>query len=156
VQTAALELPPQAIAKQAERLRQQLSSSLDKQGLTLEQYRQLTGKSATELDEELRTEAQRDLTRAFVLDTIADAEQIAVEPAEIEAEIREAAGDGADAPRLVKAALARKETRDRVESLLRERKTVERLVALASGEAPEAPAASEGAEAERAEEHTHA
>ncbi len=156
VQTAALELPPQAIAKQADRLRQQLASSLDKQGLTLEQYRQLTGKSATELDEELRTEAQRDLTRAFVLDTIADAEQIAVELAEIEGEIREAAGDGADAPRLVKAALARKETRDRVEALLRERKTVERLVALASGEAPEAPASSQGAEAERAEEHTHA
>ncbi|HWP28657.1 MAG TPA: trigger factor [Chloroflexota bacterium] len=146
VGVASLELPPQAVEKQAERLRQRLISSLDKQGITVEQYRQLTQKSASDLDEELRAEARRDLTRAFVLDAVAEAEQIEVDPAEVEAEIRRVAGDGAQGARAAEAALARPAMRERVAVLLRERKAVERLVALATGQADQSPVAAQSAE----------
>jgi trigger factor len=139
VETAHLELPPQAIEREAERRRERLSNSLSQRGLTLEQYQRLVGKSAAELDEEFRTGARRDLTRELVLDEVAEAEQIEVTPAEIEAEIREMAGDGADAARLRKA-FARPEARERVRNMVRERKAVERLVALASGDSAEADA----------------
>jgi trigger factor len=155
VATASLELPPQAVAKQAERMEQRLSSSLDKQGITIEQYRQLTQKSAAELEEELRAEARRDLTRAFVLDAVAEAEQISVDAAEVEAEIRQATSDGAANDRAARAALARRDTRERVEMLLRERKTVDRLLALATGETAE-PSSDAEASASPAQEHSHA
>jgi trigger factor len=130
---ASLELPPQAVEKQAARLRQQLASSLDRQGITVEQYRQLTGKSPAEFDEELEADARRELTRLFVLDEVAKAEQIDVDPVEVETEIRKAAGEGADARRLVREALARRETRARVEAAVRERKTIAHLVDMATG-----------------------
>jgi len=152
VGVAKLELPPQAVTRQSDRLRERLASSLDKQGLTLEQYRQLIGKSATELDDEFANEARRDLTRAFVLGAVTDAEQIAVEPDEIEAEIRQAAGTGADAARVTRAALARQETRDRVEAVLKERKTVQRLVDLATGDGLSATSTAAAA----SEEHSNA
>jgi trigger factor len=157
---ASLELPPQAVEKQAARLRQQLASSLDRQGISLEQYRQLTGKSAAEFEAELEADARRELTRLFVLDEVAKAEQIAVDPVEVETEIRRAAGEGADGRRLVREALARRETRARVEAAVRERKTIAHLVDMATGAADgqtsdakaEAPQASPPA----AEEPSHA
>ncbi len=157
VETAQLELPPQAIEREAERRRERLSSSLGQRGLTLEQYQQLVGKTAADLDEEFRSGARRELTRELVLDAVAEAEQIEVAPAEIDAEIREMAGDGPDATRLRKA-FARPAARERVKNIVRERKAVERLVALASGKAVEAPAdvAAEPTEAPAAEEPSHA
>ena len=152
---ASLELPPQAVEKQAARLRQQLTDSLDRQGITVEQYRQLTGKSPAEFDAQLETEAQRDLTRLFVLAAVADAEQITVDAAEVEAEIRAAAGDGPDAHRVVRQALARPETRERVEAAVRERKTVRHLVDLATGGADGQYAETESSEPV-AEEPSHA
>jgi trigger factor len=151
VEAATLELPPQAIEKQAARLRQQLAGSLERQGITLEQYRQLTGKAGAEFDEEMEADARRELTRLFVLDEVAKAEEIGVEPIEVETEIRRAAGDGADARRIVREALARRETRARVESAIRERKTIAHLLALATG-AIDGAAATPPAEAPKAAE----
>jgi trigger factor len=160
VDASTLELPPQAVEKQAARLRQQLAGSLDRQGITVEQYRQLTGKSAAEFDEELEADARRELTRLFVLDEVAKAEEIAVDPVEVETEIRRAAGEGADARHLMREALARRETRARVEAAIRERKTIAHLVEMATGATDgkptepkaEAPKAAESA----AEEPSHA
>ncbi|HLH26532.1 MAG TPA: trigger factor [Chloroflexota bacterium] len=160
VEGATLELPPQAIEKQAERLRQQLASSLDRQGITVEQYRQLTGKSPAEFEAELEADARRELTRLFVLDEIAKAEQIEVDPVEVETEIRKAAGEGPEARRLVREALARRETRARVEAAIRERKTIARLVEMATGatdgETAEPTAAPSEAAEPAAEEPSHA
>ena len=114
-----------------------MAASLSRRGISLEQYQRLIGKSDADLHEELRTEARRELMRELVLDEVAKAEAIEVAPTEIEAEIREMAGDGADAAQ-VRKALARQEARERVEHLVRERKAVERLVALASGDTAEA------------------
>ncbi len=154
VEGASLELPPQAVEKQAERLRQQMAGSLDRQGITVEQYRQLMGKNATEYDAEMEDAARRELTRQFVLQAVADAEQVTVDPVEVEAEIRRAAGEGAEGRRLVREALARRETRERVEAAVRERKTVAHLVELASGAADGESAAPEPAAT--AEEPSHA
>jgi len=161
VEGASLELPPQAIEKQAARRRQQLASSLERQGITLEQYQQITGKSAAEFDEELEADARRELNRLFVLDEVAKAEEIAVDAVEVETEIRRAAGEGADARRLVREALARRETRARVESAVRERKTIAHLVDMATGasdgQKPPEPAAEDAPAAPPvAEEPSHA
>src|SRR4051812_860915 len=139
VGAATLELPPQAIEKEAERRRERMAAGLSRRGISLEQYQRLVGKSDDDLNEELRTEARRELLRELVLDEVAKAEAIEVAPSEIEAEIRAMAGESADAAQ-VRKALARQEARERVEHLVRERKAVERLVALASGEAAEATA----------------
>jgi trigger factor len=155
VGVASLELPPQAIEKQAERLRRRLAASLDNQGITIEQYLQLTGKSAADFEDELRAQARRELTRMFVLDAVADAEHITVDPVEVEAEIRRATSGRADAARAARAALNNQETRERVELALRERKTIERLVELATGGQAQTEAATAAA-SPAAEERPHA
>jgi trigger factor len=154
VGVATLELPPQAVDKHAERLRQRLVATLDKQGATIEQYLQLTGKPAAEFEDELRTRARRELTRAFVLHAVAEAEQITVDPVEVEAEIRRAAAERASAPRALQGALRNRQLREQVELALRERKTIARLVELATRDSagPAATAATSPA----AEERPHA
>ena len=157
VEAATLDLPPPAVEKQAARLRQQLASSLDRQGISVEQYQQLTGKSAADFDAELEADARRELTRLFVLDEVAKAENIAVDPVEVETEIRRAAGDGPDARRIVREALARRETRARVEAAIRERKTIAHLVEMATGATDGQPAVPKAEAAEpAAEEPSHA
>ena len=146
---AQLELPPQAIAKHAERLNNRLASSLDNQGISIEQYLRFTGKPADDFAEELRGQARRDLTRTFVLDAVAESEGITVEPVEVEAEIRRAAGSGPDSARAVRAALNRRETREQFELALRERKAIERLVALATDAQDQPATAAAGAAEER-------
>jgi trigger factor len=155
VGVASLELPPQAITRHAARLRQQLAETLDNQGISVEQYRQLTGKTAAEFDEELTTQARRELTRLFVLEAIADAEDVMVDPLEVEAEIRRLVGDGPDARRQLRQALARPETRNRVEAVLRERKTITHLTELATGKMDGATDATPPAD-KAAEEPSHA
>jgi trigger factor len=155
VGAASLELPPQAVEKQAERLREQLADLLDKQGATIEQYLQLTGKTAAALDEELRERARRELARTFVLDAVADAEQITVDPVEVEAELRRVTSGRADAPRALRAALNNRQLRERVELALRERKAIARLVELATRE-PAEPEAATTAASPAAEERPHA
>jgi hypothetical protein len=78
-----------------------------------------------------------------------------VDAAEVEAEIRQATSDGAANDRAARAALARRDTRERVEMLLRERKTVDRLLALATGETAE-PSSDAEASTSPAQEHSHA
>jgi trigger factor len=153
VGAAQLELPPQAIEREAERRRERLANTLAQRGLSLEQYQQLASKSAADMDEEFRTGARRDLTRELVLDAIADAEAIEVSDDEIETEIREAAGTGPDAARLRKT-FARPEARARLANMIRERKAVERLVALATEGTASTESATPAAAA--AEEPSHA
>jgi trigger factor len=144
VDQAEVDLPPQLVEQYARDAEEHVARSLDNQGLTIQQYIKLTGRTTTQFHEELQQQARRSLKRAFVLDAVADAEHIAVSDEEIEAEVR----------RLVKGeerarqALEREEIRRRIASDLREQKTVARLVDIATEGA--GPIASQAASATEA------
>ena len=87
-----------------------------------------------------------------MLEAVADAEGLAIDEAELREEIERAVQGGTDPARMARQALARPETRARVQAILKSRKAVGRLVELSGGAAPpdvadDAPEASAAATA---------
>jgi trigger factor len=131
VELSTVEAPPQVIEHQTDHLLEVFSRNLEQQGIPLEQYIRLSGKDRPALREEARTEAEKRVKRALALDAFAKAEQIGVEQAEVEAEVKKATAQVEQAEAAEKLALGNPQTLARVEAALRERKALERLIQLA-------------------------
>lgn len=141
-----VEVAPQMIEEEAEHVRERFVRNLDRRGITLEQYLRFAEKAEAEFRAELLSEAEQALRRAAVLSAMADAEGIQVADSEVDEEIRRMAENSPDSQRLIRNALARVETRERVRAALRERKAVRHLVDIATGRQELAPAASAATE----------
>ena len=150
VDQARVEAPPQAVERQANQLLQNMAVGLDKQGISIEQYLQFSGKDESTFRSELLAEADRSLKRSLVLGAIAEAEDIAITDDEVRAEIELASRGASDPERTAREALRRPETRTRIESVLRTSKAAQRLVEIAGGK-PAEPATAEPAQAARPE-----
>lgn len=141
VEISAVEVPPQLVQHQTEHLLETFAQNVERQGLKLEQYLSFVGKDMAGLRDELRGEAEKRVKRSLALDAFATAEAITVEPAEVEEEVEKAAAglDEAETARLL--ALGNPETLARVEGVVRERKALQRLVSLATGQRDAPPSA---------------
>lgn len=136
-----IEVAPQVVEHQAEHLVESLTRRLEQQGLQLEQFLRLSGKSMEAFREELRDEAAQQVRRSLALEAFAEAEQVAVDRAEVEEEVRKAAAASGEEEATRTLALNSAATLARVENVLRDRKAVARLVELATRDAqPGAPA----------------
>ena len=132
---AELDYPPVLVEREVDRLLQEQAGPAQ-QGRDLERYLQRVGKSEEELRAELRPPAEERVRRSLVLSQVAEAENITVGDAEVEAEIERlvaGAGEQADEARRL---FASEQGRDALRRSLLTRKTLERLVDIASaGEA---------------------
>src|ERR671937_2585161 len=88
VQAAKVEASGPLVEARARTLLQGLALSLERRGLSLETYLQVTGTSGDELVERLRTEAQESVAGELVLEAAADRLGVAVSDEELEDEIR--------------------------------------------------------------------
>jgi len=122
-----VELPPQLVERQAEAALQSFARSLDRQGLSVEQYMKFTNRTPESFRAELLADAEGALKRSLVVDAIADAEGVVISDEDVEAEIRRVGTDAAQAG-AVDAALASAETRERIRTALRQREAVRRLL----------------------------
>lgn len=123
--------------------------------MMLKDYLRIQGKTMEELREELRPEAEDALKRSLVLGEIVEQENLEVSDVELDIQIAESSeqyGEQADA---VRAALSAPEGRSNLRNRMLATKAMERLVAIAKGEAPdvavEASAATPTDEAEGSE-----
>lgn len=136
---AELDYPPVLVEREVDRLLQEQAGPAQ-QGRDLERYLQRVGKSEEELRAELQPQAEERVRRSLVLSQVTEAENITVGDAEVEAEIErlvEGAGEQADEARRL---FAGEQSRDALRRSLLTRKTLERLVEIASaGEAEGAP-----------------
>ena len=132
---AELDYPPVLVEREVDRLLQEQAGPAQ-QGRDLERYLQRVGKSEEELRAELRPPAEERVRRSLVLSQVAEAENITVGDAEVEAEVERlvaGAGEQADEARRL---FASEQGRDALRRSLLTRKTLERLVDIASaGEA---------------------
>ncbi|GAG04324.1 unnamed protein product, partial [marine sediment metagenome] len=132
---AELDYPPVLVEREVDRLLQEQAGPAQ-QGGDLERYLQRVGKSEEELRAELRPPAEERVRRSLVLSQVAEAENITVGDAEVEAEVERlvaGAGEQADEARRL---FASEQGRDALRRSLLTRKTLERLVDIAStGEA---------------------
>lgn len=132
---AELDYPPVLVEREVDRLLQEQAGPAQ-QGGDLERYLQRVGKSEEELRAELRPPAEERVRRSLVLSQVAEAENIMVGDAEVEAEVERlvaGAGEQADEARRL---FASEQGRDTLRRSLLTRRTLERLVDIASaGEA---------------------
>jgi trigger factor len=107
VEMSSIEYPPQLVEQQAAHMLETFRNNVERQGLQFQQYLRLVGKEQDTFEQEMRTEADTRVRRSLALDAFANAEDIGVgdEPA----------------------------TDERAEA--RSARALERLVALATGEA---------------------
>lgn len=81
------EVPQALLRQQLDRLKAELQQNLAYSGLDLEKYLSLSGKTAEQLDDEMKPEAERRVGLAMILTDVATAENISVTPEELNAEI---------------------------------------------------------------------
>jgi trigger factor len=90
------------VEERARLLLANLVSSLERRGMNLDLYLQLTGQEAGQLVEQVRVEARRSIARELVLEVAADKLKIEISDNEIEELVREQSGAaGEDADELV-------------------------------------------------------
>ena len=142
VAAASLEFPPVLAERETEQLlRERVSSS---GAGDVERYLRHVGKSEEEVRQDLRLQAVERIQRSLVLSKVAEAEAISVSEEDIDAEIERLATSSGPRGDEVRKIFGGAGGRDALRRSVLTRKTVERLVAIASGE--EVPPPAEAAE----------
>lgn len=133
IQQARAEPPAPWVEEQAETLRSNTVDRLKRDGLTFEQFLRIGNETEESYRSQLLSAARTQLQRALVLSAVANAEGISVSDDEVDAALSEAAGSRGGKMD----AAERERFRSSLRTLLKDRKTLDRLVAIAEGDAEE-------------------
>ncbi len=128
---AALEFPPVLVEREVERLLGEQKRALA-QERNPERYLQEAGKSEEEARQELRPLALERVRRSLILTRVAEVENIEVTDAEVEEEVEKMASAAGPQGEEVGSLFAGPESRDALRRSLLTRKTLARLVEIAS------------------------
>jgi trigger factor len=104
VSASSVEVSPLLVDGRARELLAALARSLERRGLNLDHYLQLSGQDPSQLGESLRAEARQSLARELALEAAADQLEIEIPDSEVEEFVRRQAGpSGSEADELVEA-----------------------------------------------------
>jgi trigger factor len=128
----------------------------DRQGrrIDMDAYLRDAGKTQEELQDELRPAAIERLTRFLVLRKLAKDEGIEVASEDVDAEIENISSRSADSKEAMKTALSSENARTSLSTAIMNRKVLERLAEIVSGEAVADDSETQGTETEEASEDT--
>lgn len=129
LQKSTFKTPSALVDQQLERMRAELTQNLASSGLDLPKYLDLSGKTQTDMDSEMRPEAQRRVGLAMVLTEVATAENLSITPKELNAEIERLKQDYPDPS--TQAELDNPSTREEVYNHLMSSKVISKLVSFA-------------------------
>jgi len=132
---ATVEIPPVMVEQQVERMVEDLADRLAQMRLNLAQYLRGTGRTEEQLREEFRPQARRLLLERLVLEAAAEAEGIEVTDEEIRAEAAQLGVPVDEAEDRLTRLFTQGEGRDYLANIIRRRRALERLVAIASSPA---------------------
>jgi trigger factor len=124
------------IAREADELLHRQGHEFERYGITLEQMLQYRGKTHDEAVEELKPQAEEQLKTTLALREVMRAEGLEVDDAEVDAEVERLLGTYEEEQRERARALLSTQLRPTVASSVLDKKLRERLVAIATGEAP--------------------
>ncbi len=128
-----VEFPPVLVEREIDRLIAAHERELSQNKMSLEDYLKSREKSKEELREELRPMAIRQVTGSLVLSKVTEAEEITVAEKEIDEEVEEMVKGAGEQEEEARKILQNKATRKSLENVLITRKTIKRLVEIASG-----------------------
>jgi trigger factor len=123
-----VELPQILVERQIDRLVGEMDQYLRYQGLTLEKFAELAGKTIEEIREEKRGEAEKRTKANLVLDAVVKKEGFTVDDSEIDAKIAELAESYHDQPDRIKEIFEKQGRIPLMKEELRVRKAVDLLV----------------------------
>lgn len=138
VERAQLDYPPVLVEREVDQMLEEQSAALAtsrrvSQRERLEAYLRQLGKSEAELRSELRPVAEQRIRRALVLSEVAQAEDIQVSDADVDAEIERLTSGAGSQEAELRRLFSSRDVKESVRRSLRTRKTLDRLVAIASG-----------------------
>jgi len=128
-----VEFPPVLIEHEIDRLIAAHERELSQNKMSLEDYLKSREKSNEELREELRPLAIRQVTGSLVLSKVTESEEITVTDKEIDEEVAEMVQSAGEQVEEVRKIFQNEVTRKSLENVLITRKTIKRLVEIASG-----------------------
>ena len=143
--TAEIEMAPLLVQRETERLQQELRDrvqSLVRGPVGVDEYMSLLGKTAEEVQEELRPRAEMRLQRSALLNSVADAEGCEASDEAVSAEIEGMVQEAGPRGREVRRHFADAQHREMVSRSLRTRQALQLLVTIARGEEGRQEAAS--------------
>jgi len=143
IDQAKVQIPPQLVEAEAQRLLETFAGSLDRQGISVEQYLRFTNKSEPQFRAELMAQGEQSVRQTEVLDAVARQEGLEATDDEIREEIARASSTPADVERLSHSIFDSPEAKERVASIVRRHKAVRYLMETIGGVSrePEPPAA---------------
>jgi trigger factor len=130
-----VEFPPVLVEQEIDRLIALQEKELEQNRVSLEDYLRSRSKSKEELREELRPLASRQVTGSLVLAEVTEAEEITATDEETDEEVTEMVQGAGEQEEEMRRILQTEATRQSLKSVLVTRKTVKRLVDIASGQA---------------------
>lgn len=136
IDQARMDLPDVMVDRETEAIISEQANRFRGGQKGLDEYLANVGKTNDQLKEEMRPEARRRVVRALVLDKIAEAEAINVSDEEVQAEVEALAKQAADRADQVRRAFESHQSRHSLEHAMLNRKTISRLVEMASAEQP--------------------
>lgn len=134
VELAQVEFPTILVDREVNRLIAERMGELRRGEIKLEDYLRDVNKTEEELKNELQPLATRRVTRSLVLSKVAELEKIEVSTAEIDAEIDRIADKASDGKEELRKFFSSPGARESLEEALHTRKTLHRLVEIATGE----------------------
>jgi trigger factor len=140
VAQAEISYPDDLVFDQTEEYLERVDRDLRQRGLTLDDYMRITSKSRDDLHQDYRETTVQSLERSLVLREVMQAEQIVVTEAEIEEEIDRIIAQFGEQAASVRSMFRTPSMRENVKNDLLEQRVLDRIVAIARGEAPELPA----------------
>ena len=133
VDEATVELPPPLVEEEIHRTLDNFKAELEsRQSLTMDLYLRLSGKTMEELHEEVREPSAQRVKSNLVLEAIAAAEGSAPPPGQVDAEVRELAALPTVKERDRRRVLTSPVVRERIESRLKRRLALQRLLEIAN------------------------
>ncbi len=137
LEKAQIEFPPVMVEDELDEMLDRTDKRLRDQKLNLEEYLKILGKTREEYRQEMRPTAEAHIRRGLLLSRLVELEKITVDAADVDKEIEAVSAAYGQRAKEVRDALSSKESRRRLELELLTRKALDRLTAIAKGEAPE-------------------
>jgi len=128
-----VEYPPVLVEREIDRL---LRDEARSSGLEVDRYMEQMRKPVQEIRDTLRETAEERVRRSLVLTALAEAEQVKVEPAEVDTEIERIVGSSGAQAAQIGQLFKSEGGREAIERSLLTSKTLRRLTELVSGPAP--------------------
>lgn len=138
IERATINYPPVVLEQQMdEMLREQDQIMRRQQGVGLQDYLKMTGQTEQDLQASLRGPAETRIKRSLILTALAEREKLTADEEEMQEQQQRLLSAFSDDPAVAQSFLATAQGRDIIRRDILNRKALERLIAIAKGEAPE-------------------